>query len=161
MGLHRVLEKLTIFAIPSAGVLELVDNPDLGSGGASRGGSSPPTRTRETARPFGRVFAFGYGGTPSVHRYPIPKPLPSGKGLAAEAAVRRTAKSLRSEGASIQCRCSARARVSRLDWQDFGHVNEVRNQTVRKHLQIRQLQNNPFRTSIISGGFGTIDFVDH
>ena len=26
--------------------LELVDNPDLGSGGASRGGSSPPTRTR-------------------------------------------------------------------------------------------------------------------
>ena len=48
---------MIIFAFPSAGVLELVDNPDLGSGGASRGGSSPPTRTRETARPNGRVFA--------------------------------------------------------------------------------------------------------
>ena len=51
MGLRGVREKLIIFAILSAGVLELVDNPDLGSGGASRGGSSPPTRTRETARP--------------------------------------------------------------------------------------------------------------
>ena len=48
MGLRGVLEKLITFAIPNhAGVLELVDNPDLGSGGASRGGSSPPTRTRE------------------------------------------------------------------------------------------------------------------
>lgn len=28
-----------------AGVVELVDTPDLGSGGASRGGSSPSTRT--------------------------------------------------------------------------------------------------------------------
>ena len=46
MGLRGVREKLIIFAILSAGVLELVDNPDLGSGGASRGGSSPPTRTR-------------------------------------------------------------------------------------------------------------------
>ena len=29
-----------------AGVVELVDTPDLGSGGASCGGSSPSTRTR-------------------------------------------------------------------------------------------------------------------
>lgn len=28
-----------------AGVVELADTPDLGSGGASRGGSSPSTRT--------------------------------------------------------------------------------------------------------------------
>ncbi|GAN67702.1 hypothetical protein Abol_010_018 [Acetobacter orleanensis JCM 7639] len=28
-----------------AGVVELVDTPDLGSGGASRGGSSPSART--------------------------------------------------------------------------------------------------------------------
>ena len=28
-----------------AGVVELVDTPDLGSGGESRGGSSPSTRT--------------------------------------------------------------------------------------------------------------------
>ena len=31
----------------SAGVVELVDTPDLGSGGESRGGSSPFTRTIE------------------------------------------------------------------------------------------------------------------
>ena len=30
----------------SAGVVELVDTPDLGSGGESRGGSSPFTRTK-------------------------------------------------------------------------------------------------------------------
>ena len=29
-----------------AGVVELVDTPDLGSGGESRGGSSPFTRTK-------------------------------------------------------------------------------------------------------------------
>ena len=29
-----------------AGVVELVDTPDLGSGGASRGGSSPFARTK-------------------------------------------------------------------------------------------------------------------
>lgn len=29
-----------------AGVVELADTPDLGSGGESRGGSSPSTRTR-------------------------------------------------------------------------------------------------------------------
>ena len=31
-----------------AGVVELVDTPDLGSGGESRGGSSPFTRTKRT-----------------------------------------------------------------------------------------------------------------
>jgi len=30
-----------------AGVVELVDTPDLGSGGASRGGSSPFARTKQ------------------------------------------------------------------------------------------------------------------
>tara|TARA_A100000171_G_scaffold41560_1_gene42433 strand:- start:210 stop:341 length:132 start_codon:yes stop_codon:yes gene_type:complete len=35
--------KLTSFFL--AGVVELVDTPDLGSGGASCGGSSPSTRT--------------------------------------------------------------------------------------------------------------------
>ena len=34
------------FAIPNAGVLELVDNPDLGSGALRRMGSSPFTRTK-------------------------------------------------------------------------------------------------------------------
>ena len=33
------------FAAPEAGVVELVDTQDLGSCGASRGGSSPSTRT--------------------------------------------------------------------------------------------------------------------
>ena len=54
-------------------------------------------------------------------------PLPRGGDSAAKAAVRLQAKSLRSEGASIQCRCSARASVSLLDWYGFGHVNEVWN----------------------------------
>ena len=90
-------------------MLELVDNPDLGSGGASRGGSSPPTRTRERARPFGRVFAFGYGGTPSVHRYPTPKSPPSGRGLGGRS--RRSpdgsVASLRSifDSVLMQCQC--------------------------------------------------------
>ena len=34
-----------IVGVVSAGVVELVDTPDLGSGGASRGGSSPFART--------------------------------------------------------------------------------------------------------------------
>lgn len=33
-----------------AGVVELVDTPDLGSGGASRGGSSPFARTNFVVR---------------------------------------------------------------------------------------------------------------
>jgi hypothetical protein len=33
-----------------AGVVELVDTPDLGSGGASRGGSSPSARTTRFAK---------------------------------------------------------------------------------------------------------------
>ena len=39
-------------------------------------------------------------------------PLPRGRDSAAEAAVRLTAQSLRSEGASIQCWCSANAVIS-------------------------------------------------
>ncbi len=35
-----------------AGVVELVDTPDLGSGGESRGGSSPFTRTKLTPSLF-------------------------------------------------------------------------------------------------------------
>ena len=61
MGLHRVHENLIIFAFLSAGVLELVDNPDLGSGGASRGGSSPPTRTRDGLNGPSRVLYGGIG----------------------------------------------------------------------------------------------------
>ena len=63
-------------------------------------------------------------------------PSPRGRDSAAEAAVRLMAKSLRSGGASIQCRCSAKARFSRLDWYGFGHVNEFWNQTFLKYLQI-------------------------
>ena len=33
-----------------AGVVELVDTPDLGSGGESRGGSSPFARTKSTVQ---------------------------------------------------------------------------------------------------------------
>ena len=59
-------------------MLELVDNPDLGSGALRRMGSSPFTRT---SRPL-RGPAFSCGRRDSVGpRYPIPKPLPSGKGL--------------------------------------------------------------------------------
>ncbi len=39
------------FAVPKAGVVKLVDTPDLGSGAARLGGSSPSTRTKtETVR---------------------------------------------------------------------------------------------------------------
>ncbi len=38
-----------------AGVVELADTPDLGSGGASRGGSSPSART---TRPLGIIWGF-------------------------------------------------------------------------------------------------------
>jgi hypothetical protein len=53
-----LLPKWALVAI--AGVVELVDTPDLGSGGASRGGSSPSARTishRSLSRPSlaGRV----------------------------------------------------------------------------------------------------------
>jgi hypothetical protein len=41
----------------AAGVVKLVDTPDLGSGGASHGGSSPSART--TGR-FARVPALAY-----------------------------------------------------------------------------------------------------
>ena len=44
--------------------------------------------------------------TPSLN------PSPRGRDSAAEAAVRLQAKSLRSEGASIQCRCTAKAVIS-------------------------------------------------
>ena len=38
---------IATFAIPKvAGVLKLVDNPDLGSGAERRGGSSPFARTK-------------------------------------------------------------------------------------------------------------------
>ena len=63
-------------------------------------------------------------------------PLPRGGDSAAEAAVRLMAKSLRSGVPSVQCRCSAKAGFSRLDWYGFGHVNEVWNQTFLKYLQI-------------------------
>ena len=83
----------------------------------------------------GRAVSYTGGGTPSVHRYPSPNlspepreielvqiseasrkerpqvliPSPRGGDSAAEAAVRLQAKSLRSEGASIQSMCSAKA----------------------------------------------------
>ncbi len=46
-----------------AGVLELVDNPDLGSGAAMRMGSSPFTRTRSSAI---RLGFFVYLPMPSL-----------------------------------------------------------------------------------------------
>ena len=56
-------------------------------------------------------FRTRAGGTPSVHVTPPLNPLPRGGDSAAEAAVRLQAKSLRSEGASIQGLSSA--------WADF------------------------------------------
>ena len=40
------LEVKQVGSLYCAGVVELVDTPDLGSGGESRGGSSPFTRTK-------------------------------------------------------------------------------------------------------------------
>ena len=40
------MEVLNIGCILTAGVAKLVDAPDLGSGAARRGGSSPSTRTK-------------------------------------------------------------------------------------------------------------------
>ena len=67
----------------------------------------PPVHAIEPG--FRRAFAYGYGGTPSVHVTPSLNPSPRGRDSAAEAAVRLMAKSLRSEGASIQRLSSARA----------------------------------------------------
>ena len=43
LATYRVARK----GAPFAGVVELVDTPDLGSGGFGRGGSSPSARTME------------------------------------------------------------------------------------------------------------------
>ena len=43
-GGRKALHHMQCMAV-DAGVVELVDTPDLGSGGASRGGSSPSART--------------------------------------------------------------------------------------------------------------------
>jgi hypothetical protein len=45
-------------SVPDAGVVELVDTPDLGSGGESFGGSSPSTRT---STPVLRIEFHGVG----------------------------------------------------------------------------------------------------
>ena len=44
---HRVrgARRFQMCGYENAGVVKLVDTPDLGSGGESRGGSSPSTRT--------------------------------------------------------------------------------------------------------------------
>lgn len=39
------VQKNSTFAVPKAGVVKLADTPDLGSGAARLGGSSPSTRT--------------------------------------------------------------------------------------------------------------------
>lgn len=39
------LSNFPTFAVPKAGVVKLADTPDLGSGAARLGGSSPSTRT--------------------------------------------------------------------------------------------------------------------
>lgn len=49
---------MTIFALTIfAGMVKLVDMPDLGSGAARRVGSSPITRTKKLKRKFG-LFLF-------------------------------------------------------------------------------------------------------
>ena len=139
MGLHRVLEKLTIFAIPSAGVLELVDNPDLGSGGASRGGSSPPTRTKPCPAPMAGRFRTRAGGLRLFTVTPSLNPSPRGRDSAAEAAVRLQAQSLRSEGASGQGLCGAWAGFPGCLGLAIGFASEVWNLDVRKYLYITLL----------------------
>ena len=114
MGLRGVREKLITFAFSNhAGVLELVDNPDLGSGGASRGGSSPPTRTKPCPAFAAGRFRTRAGGLRLFTVTPSLNSSPRGRDSAAEAAVRLMAKSLRSEDTSIQGSCSARAVFSR------------------------------------------------
>ena len=87
----------------------MVDNPDLGSGGASRGGSSPPTRTKPCPASMAGRFRTRAGGLRRFTVTPPLNPLPRGGDSAAEAAVRLQAKSLRSEVPSIQGLGSARA----------------------------------------------------
>ncbi len=43
--------KFSVWVMPAAGVAELVDALDLGSSGASRGGSSPSARTSPQSMP--------------------------------------------------------------------------------------------------------------
>ena len=43
--MRKILQKNFTFALPKAGVAKLVDVPDLGSGAARHGGSSPSART--------------------------------------------------------------------------------------------------------------------
>ena len=53
---------LTIFLTKYAGVAELADALDLGSSGATRGGSSPLTRTNYLNSCLSRVFSFSNVG---------------------------------------------------------------------------------------------------
>ena len=76
-----------------AGVLKLVDKPDLGSGAERRMGSIPFARTQKENHD-GSLFS--YGRVPALPRYPIPKSLPSGKGLLISAQV----PNMRSKGIS-------------------------------------------------------------
>ena len=64
-----MLKNLKIARQSTAGVAKLVDAPDLGSGAARRGGSSPSTRTK-----FDNIIHFfNYRVSVSVFRFYRPK----------------------------------------------------------------------------------------
>lgn len=58
-------EVLSLVVVLTAGVVKLVDTPDLGSGDASRGGSSPSTRTKATKLRFQEILAIFARSRPS------------------------------------------------------------------------------------------------
>ena len=81
MGLHRVHEIITIFAIPFRGCVGIGRQPRLRIWWRKPWGFESPHPYETLPGLDGRAVSCTGGGTPSVHRYPLPKSLPSGEGL--------------------------------------------------------------------------------
>ena len=101
LSIFAVFKKTPYICAVFAGVLELVDNPDLGSGALRRMGSSPFTRT-QAAWHIARRFSFAGEGTPSTSTPCRSATSPYSGGMPEPAALR-----LQNPGGSTASTCSA------------------------------------------------------